>query len=872
MSNGRPRLEEYPVRLEPNRTLVLGVKTGSRNDDVATSAELSLSFVVKTSDGTTQQMTAPPQVVLIEMVNGEAVGEKLFPEILHHPPNPKLTKIKVPPGRYLIVVHNDPSFQPLASSVGTDHPTATEDIQSFRLLRIRENATGANAIHLFDLDRYNSDKGGEFTRRFQSLWRHPTTNTDFDQNVVGNETPALLPPLTTQRDPRPLLPKTLTYVQGVLFHARTTRTISRTPRGSHQCLYLSAGVSASTGEEAARNGFAWTTYNGVRKVDIEGCEIAVTAGYWNLEITLEDLSTTLGASGTAFRCDKASLSQDLVIRRATWAVPTADWLDQATSSAPPGGVRWLYCDNLDEFIVGGYAEERVLGVGVPGNPVFQLELELSNDGPLRPEQVNIELFLVNKERRERVVLEREPEWRQRGDRVRLGFRVDDVLAAIREINRQSDQVFLINGSFLEALAQLKSSESWFVTRELVYLLKQHPLFFLPGVFGSEIEVRHDGGTEEAWPEFSRIFFPGGKEIHLLACSPDGSPRWQAVRTTLLDYVFVPRLGSVYRVLDLVTSLSNRWPGVYLDRAKTLRVKQVAFAPVPYDWRLDISSSYLQIARDIDRTYEELAARSEIPFLDNRISIVGHSTGGVVLRGLASLPNALRDRIGSAFFVNTPFWGAPKAEYVLLTGDMGSEFEVLVNDADLAQLAPDLPVLYHLSPGEEYGGEWSVANREARFVAAKREAGGCSTRQRIELYRWPEFRELTGGMLTFNRALAERARKFRVRCRSARADQVDAYVFHSSGLRTITGTSHCVDGEVRAAETQHGDGTVPSRSQVAEGDISRWATIMRPTQDEREHTKAANSEWVWGKIQEILDGVSVGVNLPDTDIQSRPREE
>ena len=286
-----------------------------------------------------------------------------------------------------------------------------------------------------------------------------------------------------------------------------------------------------------------------------------------------------------------------------------------------------------------------------------------------------------------------------------------------------------------------------------------------------------------------------------------------------------------------------------------RLEPALYKEVPYDWRLNISLSHLNIAEEIKGYFDELD-RVEHPFLHNKLSIAGHSTGGVIMRGFTYSNNAIKDLIEHFFFINVPHLGAPKAEYVYFSGDM--EIPIVALES-FRQMGPDMPILYFLTACSRYGSavssgsgnvvseDWTPSARQTRVQNAIN-AGAYDTEKK-ELYGYPEYEN--EGPLTFNMPLALAADKH---CEDAAAagpsTHINSYVFHSGGRRTITST-RLVDDEILSTRTFTGDGTVPTVSQI--GDIGNWAnaTLFEPTPENPLHVPAPNSIWIWERIFDVL---------------------
>ncbi len=395
---------------------------------------------------------------------------------------------------------------------------------------------------------------------------------------------------------------------------------------------------------------------------------------------------------------------------------------------------------------------------------------------------------------------------------------------------------------------------------LAFPVLQRPLYFLPGVMGSTLSViNHNGDLEEAWPEVSVY---GDKEIDLLVSKSDGTPHREAVREELLvlDNVFHEWASDIYSCIERVAEVQESFPEVFIDAAKEKRLEPAIYKEIPYDWRLNISKSHLDIAQEIRDHFDGIDP-SGMPFLHNKISIAGHSTGGVIMRGFTYSNNAIKDIIEHFFFINVPHLGAPKAEYVYFSGDM--EIPIVAVES-FRQMGPDMPILYFLTACSRYGTavgsgvgnmrnqDWTPAARQQRVQDAIN-AGAYDT-TKIALYGYPQY--ATEGPLTYNMPLALAADKH---CEDSAAagpnTPIESFVFHSGGLPTISSTT-LEDTTVLANKTLVGDGTVPTVSQI--GDIGSWAnaTLFNPTPGNPAHVPAPNEIWIWERIFDVITKTNI----------------
>jgi hypothetical protein len=251
-----------------------------------------------------------------------------------------------------------------------------------------------------------------------------------------------------------------------------------------------------------------------------------------------------------------------------------------------------------------------------------------------------------------------------------------------------------------------------VSANRAYLYCKKSIAFLPGVFGSQFTVQRGKGVKDGFPDFladdelrgavgselAALVIRGkirSQRIGVLECDSHGEPILPAFNPKLL------RLGGDVPVI-----------GVY-DTYTALREARVRkLNPVPddflvydlclfaYDWRGDLSEQAKKMMDRLRVLQGELQGRRDT---DDQIAVAGHSTGGVIIRKMLGEPGA-DSLISHAFFLNTPFRGAPKALGVFLTGcdpPGGDPMLPIVNDKSLRNIASSAPIVYHLSPSFQY---------------------------------------------------------------------------------------------------------------------------------------------------------------------------
>jgi hypothetical protein len=190
----------------------------------------------------------------------------------------------------------------------------------------------------------------------------------------------------------------------------------------------------------------------------------------------------------------------------------------------------------------------------------------------------------------------------------------------------------------------------------------------------------------------------GHSIHRLDTNPDNY--------RVLDSMSIgPASIKVYQAKEVVNKLlsgKTEFPEIYLDNQK---LEHVIYKEIPFDWRLcldpypvspnemplkDGENRYpflAPIARRINFEFEEEKKRAA--FVADKLTLAGHSTGGVIMMGLVSLDNVIKEKIEDVFYIDVPFWGSPKAEYLMLSG-VEAALNVVANAEKFRQIATNLP--------------------------------------------------------------------------------------------------------------------------------------------------------------------------------------
>lgn len=258
----------------------------------------------------------------------------------------------------------------------------------------------------------------------------------------------------------------------------------------------------------------------------------------------------------------------------------------------------------------------------------------------------------------------------------------------------------------------------------VFLYCRKTIVFLPGLFGSELRFRQRDGTVIGYPAFWRSghrewkLLNANQTIGLLECDENGVPLFSFPDISLLMLHGISWTGE-----DVIN------PFYVCHEA---RMKMLPFVPenfllytlviYPYDWRSDLTDA----AARLNQRLLELQTKklTPAPDTDDQVAVMGHSTGGVVIRrALGAITDddcidpALKtgnhpkaeDLISLAFFLSVPFNGAVKALPVLMTGLQEPKQNPGYLDRMIPFLVPEslvavslvMPIVYHLATTKDY---------------------------------------------------------------------------------------------------------------------------------------------------------------------------
>lgn len=248
-----------------------------------------------------------------------------------------------------------------------------------------------------------------------------------------------------------------------------------------------------------------------------------------------------------------------------------------------------------------------------------------------------------------------------------------------------------------------------VSSNYLQVVRERLIAFLPGVLGSEIDVDINGTGTTAFPP--SVPFPpiNGTDISRLAFDPQTLlPRYRAhalrLFTTYWGLVTVYSIETPFNTARASAAL----PAVTYSGSPPIEFFQMR--PWPYDWRLRLDRHIETLQGNatgpgLGFTSPSITAmladaRANSRFMHDRVALAGHSTGGLIIKGALGprYGQAFSSLVDRAYFINTPFTGAPKAYYALMTGEM---VDGILPATEMRQIAPFLPITYYLSPAPGY---------------------------------------------------------------------------------------------------------------------------------------------------------------------------
>jgi pimeloyl-ACP methyl ester carboxylesterase len=216
--------------------------------------------------------------------------------------------------------------------------------------------------------------------------------------------------------------------------------------------------------------------------------------------------------------------------------------------------------------------------------------------------------------------------------------------------------------------------------------QQIPVLFLHGFAGAELSCQ--GKT--VWGSVVQTV----RSLERIALDPQGRPLCADSKPT-----------------RLLRTLAGS--GVYAATADFIENElDGAGRIVPWDWRRRPEISVAGLDKVVSRYLASDEARAQG---QSRVVLYGHSYGGLLIRSyLESRPQ----RVARVLTAGTPYFGSAKAFLPLLTGQEGSELDLLLGNEAFTKLVRNLEGMYRLYPSKNLGESWLTVDGK-RLDAAGR---------------------------------------------------------------------------------------------------------------------------------------------------------
>ncbi len=265
----------------------------------------------------------------------------------------------------------------------------------------------------------------------------------------------------------------------------------------------------------------------------------------------------------------------------------------------------------------------------------------------------------------------------------------------------------------------------------------------------------------------------------------------------------------------------------------------------YDWR----KSNVDVAAELesfinDKGYDE-------------VILVGHSMGGIVASSYMARSEENKAKVDKLITLGTPYLGAPKALYMLETGNFFQDFTDILLSKSFKSIAKNFPSIYELLPTDKY---FSLNNTS--YVDKFEDNVGFEndkTRKLDfdEVYSLIESRDFARTSAGSVKPMIANAFAFQNSLFNGEhiASTVDSYIIVGYGKDTILGVEESFDGSGQYKGTKSlviansGDGTVP----LASSTIGFTADEDRLYYVEETHVDLMNNEAVLDLVNKIIEG-------------------
>ncbi len=262
----------------------------------------------------------------------------------------------------------------------------------------------------------------------------------------------------------------------------------------------------------------------------------------------------------------------------------------------------------------------------------------------------------------------------------------------------------------------------------------------------------------------------------IACDENGN----SIRDDVLPYN-----PDNYGVLNYYKDIYNELQNAYIAEYDIL-----FFA---YDWRMSCADAAEQLERVLSN-YDECI-------------LIAHSMGGLVASSYLDASAENRQKVDKFISIGTPYTGAPKALYVMETGDLMRIFDISIQEIfNLKEYAKNMPAVYELLPTSEYFDSYTsyISNENGDID------GFSASQSFMDELDWAtksngQVKSMFQNAIDFHSSLINNGTHI------ANDSSIDTYKIVGVGINTVFKVQYDDNNYVDCVYLDDGDGTVPAYS-------------------------------------------------------------
>ena len=372
---------------------------------------------------------------------------------------------------------------------------------------------------------------------------------------------------------------------------------------------------------------------------------------------------------------------------------------------------------------------------------------------------------------------------------------------------------------------------WLTSDPLEVTASPHnPVIIVPGIMGSYLN-REDG--TEVWMNLLKMALPGDDSyLDELKLSVGGEP------------TNVPPLKSENVIRK--TGSEDFFDGLIEKLKLDGYEEELDLFVFPYDWRLDVQNSSLELRDEIDRIRSQTGAE--------KVDIIAHSMGGLLLKEY--LRQYGGEFIGKFLGVGTPHIGSSKSLKILMYGDNLNATILFglfgLNSQRTKIISQNMPSVYELLPSSLYG----------NYLYDLDDLDNNGVRGLLSYADTKEFMKNTGR----NSSLVDRADAFHQGIDNLNHADYGVKTYNIVGCGTQTLDKIFILNKETSGDVEYnisytnGDGTVPLKSAEA-------ITANKKTYYLKNATHALIPST--SGVKELIAGILTATSTEDFDISSYP---